>query len=59
MEGKKDCFAWKEGSCKVLNETYCKKEECSFYRCNEEYRAKTNEMNERLKRKENEKYARL
>lgn len=51
MEGKKDCFAWKEGSCKVLNETYCKKQKCRFYMCTEEHIAKRNEINERLKEK--------
>ena len=53
MEGKKDCFAWKDKCCKVLNDTYCKKEKCNFYICNEEYIAKRNEINEKLKRRGN------
>lgn len=29
---KKDCFAYKDKKCCALNELYCKKEDCNFYR---------------------------
>ena len=29
---KKDCFAYKDKKCCALNELYCKKESCNFYR---------------------------
>lgn len=48
MEIKKDCFAYNEEKrrCNALNDLYCKKEKCNFYRNkntfkikNEEYKA--------------------
>lgn len=29
---KEDCFAYKNKTCSALNELYCKKEECKFYK---------------------------
>lgn len=29
---KKDCFAFKDGHCTALNDLYCAKENCSFYK---------------------------
>lgn len=49
MSVKKDCFAWNGNGCSRLLDTYCEKENCSFYLCTEEYIAKTNEAYERLK----------
>ena len=38
-EIKKDCFGFslREGKCVVLTETFCRKEECSFYKTRLEY----------------------
>jgi hypothetical protein len=37
FEVKKDCFAFKNGDCIALNDLYCAKEKCSFYKSKEEY----------------------
>lgn len=29
---KEDCFAYKNGECRSLNELFCKKEKCKFYK---------------------------
>lgn len=31
-EIKKDCFAYKNNNCTALNDLYCAKEKCSFYK---------------------------
>ena len=31
-KSKKDCFAYKDKKCYALNELYCKKDKCRFYR---------------------------
>lgn len=38
-EVKKDCFGWMPNSnrCGVLIDTYCKKEECRFYKTAKQY----------------------
>ena len=48
---KKDCFGWGEFGCNILQDTYCKNEECRFYICKEEYEAKAKETEEKLKRR--------
>lgn len=50
MAVKKDCFAWNGTECKCLIETYCEKEKCKFYICEEEYQARRNETEEKLQR---------
>ncbi len=40
MKAKEDCFGYKTSSfCSALNKMYCKTEECSFYKTNEQHRS--------------------
>lgn len=42
---KTDCFAYKNHNCTVLNDLYCAKEKCSFYKTHEEWLEKQLKLN--------------
>ena len=42
---KTDCFAYKKGNCTALNDLYCAKEKCSFYKTHKEFLEKQLQLN--------------
>ena len=45
---KKDCFAMQGSKCIALNQLYCRKCECGFYKTMKQYKADIAKVNERL-----------
>jgi len=45
---KKDCFAIQGTKCIALNQVYCRKYECGFYKTMKQYKADIAKANERL-----------
>lgn len=48
FEPKTDCWAYADGGCQILTDTYCKKAKCGHYQTKQQHRERLAKANQRL-----------